>query len=81
MKCFVIILLALLSAAIAESRRRELEFVEMVNAIEQECLIKESIRSYGGTSMEEVYELDMKIKEWHCFLECVASDMGIVRKF
>lgn len=81
MKCFVFILLALLSVVIADARRRDLEFLEMVNAIEQECLIKESVRSYGGLSMEEEYELDMKIKEWHCFLECVASDMGIVRNF
>lgn len=81
MRCFVFILLALLSAVIADARRRDLEFLEMVNAIEQECLIKESVRSYGGVSAEEEFELDMKIKEWHCFLECVASDMGIVRKF
>lgn len=81
MKCLVFILLVSLSAVIVNARRKELEFVEMVNAIEQECLIKESVRSMGGMSMEEEYELEMKIKEWHCFLECVATDMGIVSKF
>lgn len=77
---FALIFIFLLSSVIAQkSRRRDLEFVEMVNAIEQECLIKERMRSIEGSSDYEEETIDYKIKEWHCFLECVASDMGIVR--
>lgn len=64
-----------LSAAVADNKRDQ--FIEMVNAIEAECLMKENITAYGSYEDKEE-EMTMKILEWHCFLECVASDMGIV---
>lgn len=73
---FLTFIFVVISAAKAQNRRDQ--FIGMISAIEQDCLIKENISNYGGSSESIEEEMEMKVREWHCFLECVASDMGIV---
>lgn len=54
------------------------QFTEQVQKIQDYCLVKENITRTGGSSEEQEEEISEKVYEWHCFLECVASEMGIV---
>lgn len=90
MKVFYLIYFLLAAAATVTANSNEdvhqhqqqLEkFTGHVKHIQDYCLIKENVTNSGGSSEEEEEEISDKIHEWHCFLECVASEMGIVSFF